>query len=81
LRMSVGRVTTVLQILFLVGPPIAWYLTRRACIALRDRPGPDRTERAAPVARTSGGGYLGHDDPQNAHTPTDDPAESVEVIS
>ncbi len=80
LQMSVGRVTTVLQIVLLVGTPLSWYLTRRACIALRDRPGPDRTERAAPVARTAGGGYVGHDDPQNAHAPTDDPLEPVEVI-
>ncbi|MGB0114012.1 MAG: ubiquinol-cytochrome c reductase cytochrome b subunit [Ilumatobacteraceae bacterium] len=54
---SVGHVTTVLQISFLVAPPVAWYLTRRSCLALQERPGPDRTERRVPIARTGGGGY------------------------
>ncbi|NOX30830.1 MAG: ubiquinol-cytochrome c reductase cytochrome b subunit, partial [Actinobacteria bacterium] len=54
---SVGRVTTVLQIAFLVLPPITFLVTRHICISLRDRPGPDRTERRGPVVRTAGGGY------------------------
>jgi ubiquinol-cytochrome c reductase cytochrome b subunit len=54
---SVGRVTTILQISFLVLPPITFFVTRHICISLRDRPGPDRTERRGPVVRSAGGGY------------------------
>jgi ubiquinol-cytochrome c reductase cytochrome b subunit len=54
---SVGRVTTILQIAFLVLPPITFFVTRPICISLRDRPGPDRTERRGPVVRSAGGGY------------------------
>ncbi|MEM8618247.1 MAG: cytochrome bc complex cytochrome b subunit [Actinomycetota bacterium] len=54
---AVGRVTTILQIAFLVAPPLAFYITRKVCISLRDRPGPRRTERESPVVRTSTGGY------------------------
>ena len=34
LHMPVGRVTHVLQVLFLIAPPITWYVTRRSCLAL-----------------------------------------------
>ncbi|RLE21852.1 MAG: cytochrome b, partial [Actinobacteria bacterium] len=54
---SVGRVTTVLQIAFLIVPPITFLVTRHICISLRDRPGPDRTERRGTVSRSPGGGY------------------------
>ncbi len=57
LEVSVGHVTSVLQVSFLVAPPIAFYATRRTCVALRDRPGPERTERRVPVERTADGGY------------------------
>jgi len=57
LNVSVGRVNTALQILFLVGPPVAFWLTRRSCLALLDRPGPERTERRAPIERLADGGY------------------------
>lgn len=55
--LSVGRVTTILQISFLVAPPVVLYVTRRSCIALQERPAPDRTERRVPVVRDGGGGY------------------------
>jgi hypothetical protein len=32
-------------------------VTRRSCISLAERPGPDRTERRVPIARDGGGGY------------------------
>jgi ubiquinol-cytochrome c reductase cytochrome b subunit len=57
LHVSVGHVTSVLQISLLVAPPIAFYVTRQVCVALRDRPGPERTERRIPIERTADGGY------------------------
>ena len=72
-NLSVGRVTTVLQVLFLVAPPITWYVTRRSCISLAERPGPDRTERRVPIARNAGGGYdeVEFDDPSGPPGPVD----------
>ena len=55
--MSVGHVTSILQVLFLVAPPIAFYVTVRTCRALSARPGPERTERRVPVERAADGGY------------------------
>lgn len=55
--LSVGRVTTILQVAFLVVPPTVFFVTRRTCIALQDRPSPDRTERRVPVVREAAGGY------------------------
>jgi ubiquinol-cytochrome c reductase cytochrome b subunit len=64
-ELSVGHVTSILQFSFLIAPPIAFYITRITCIALRDRPGPARTERRVPVERTSAGGYrVPYDDPE-----------------
>ncbi len=57
LRLSIGHITTILQISALVVPPIAYYLTYRICRALATRPGPDRTERAGVILRDAGGGY------------------------
>ncbi len=57
LRISIGHVTTILQISAIVVPPIAYYVTYRICRALATRPGPDRTERAGGVVRDAGGGY------------------------
>ena len=57
LDIGVGRITTVLQILILVAPPIAFVTTRRSCLALQHRPPPDRTERRVPVERSAAGGY------------------------
>ncbi len=57
LAVPVGNVTTVLQISFLVAPPVSFVVTRRACLSLQARPGPERTERRAPVERTADGGY------------------------
>ncbi|MEM9514619.1 MAG: cytochrome bc complex cytochrome b subunit [Actinomycetota bacterium] len=54
---AVGRVTTILQIAILIAPPLSFFIARRVCISLRDRPGPRRTERESPVVRTSSGGY------------------------
>jgi ubiquinol-cytochrome c reductase cytochrome b subunit len=56
---SIGRVTTILQIAAVVGPPIVWYVTLQLCRALRGRPGPERTERAGAVVRDPDGGYHG----------------------
>ncbi len=57
LAMSLGSVTRLLQILLVIGPPIAGYVTWRLCSVLADRPGPERTERSAPIYRDSGGGF------------------------
>ena len=57
INLSVGRVTTILQFSFLFTPPLALIVTRHVCIALRDRPGPERTERRVPIERTADGGY------------------------
>jgi ubiquinol-cytochrome c reductase cytochrome b subunit len=62
LQMPVGRVTLVLQVLFLVAPPAAWYVTRRSCLALQIRSGPDHTERTKEFVRTPTGGYADADD-------------------
>jgi ubiquinol-cytochrome c reductase cytochrome b subunit len=64
-QISVGHVTTILQISFLVLPPIAFVVTRLVCLAVRDRPGPARTERRVPVERSESGGYaVPYDDPE-----------------
>ncbi len=55
--MSVGHVTSILQISFLVAPPVAFYVTVKTCRALSERPGPERTERRVPVERAADGGY------------------------
>ncbi len=59
LDISIGRMTTFLQIAALVGPPIAYWAAYQLCVALRRREGPERTERAGVVVRDSGGGYRG----------------------
>jgi hypothetical protein len=50
-------VNAILQFSFLLVPPVTFFLTRWACVALRDRAGPERTERRVPVERESDGGY------------------------
>ncbi len=57
MRISVGRVTSVLQIALVVVPPLTWFVTRRICNALNRRPAPEHTERRVSVARTPSGGY------------------------
>ena len=59
LDISIGNMTTFLQIAALVGPPIAYWAAYQLCVALRRREGPERTERAGVVVRDSGGGYHG----------------------
>ena len=56
-NMSIGNVTSILQVTALLGPPVAYYVTWRLCRALVARPGPDRTERAGGIVRDAGGGY------------------------
>jgi ubiquinol-cytochrome c reductase cytochrome b subunit len=58
LQMPVTRVTHTLQVLLLIAPPIAWYVTRRSCLALQRRPGADHSERSAEFVRTASGGYV-----------------------
>jgi len=58
-NISIGRVTTILQIGLLVVPPLAYVATLAACRGLAARPFPERTERAGGVARDAGGGYHG----------------------
>jgi hypothetical protein len=49
----------------LILPPIAFVITRLVCISLRDRPGPERTERRVPIERSASGGYgVPYDDPE-----------------
>ena len=74
LDISIGHVTTILQIAALVGPPIAYVVTWRLCRALRRRAGPERTERAGGVVRDAGGGYHGVDEPSRATSDGDEPA-------
>jgi ubiquinol-cytochrome c reductase cytochrome b subunit len=70
LHVSIGRVTTVLQVAVLVAPAIAWWITWRLCLSLQRRPAPERTERAEIVARDGGGGYRGvHLDGELDHEP------------
>lgn len=57
LDVSVGNVTSMLQFSLLLGPLAVFFVTRAACRTLRDRPGPERTERRVPVERTAAGGY------------------------
>ena len=57
LDMPVGRVTSILQFAFIFAPPLALVVTRSTCIALRDRAGPERTERRSAVERRPDGGY------------------------
>ncbi|MEO8906978.1 MAG: ubiquinol-cytochrome c reductase cytochrome b subunit [Microbacteriaceae bacterium] len=57
LNVSVGHVTTALQFSFLIAPPVALLITRQLCLALRERPGPERTERRSPIERSASGAY------------------------
>lgn len=56
-EIAVGRVTTILQLAIVIGTPVSWFVTRHVCRTLRDRPAPERTERAMVVARDRSGGY------------------------
>ncbi|MFV0523410.1 MAG: cytochrome b [Acidimicrobiales bacterium] len=56
-NVSVGHVTTALQIGILVVPPLAWYVTRQLCRSLARRPPPGRTERSIVISRSASGGY------------------------
>ena len=77
LEMPVATVTRVLQVLFLIAPPIAFWLARRSCLALQRRPGPDHTEREGEIVRTADGGYhtieetAGRDGPAGDHETVD----------
>ena len=51
LDISVGHVTTALQIAALVGPPLAYIVTWHVCKALQPTARPDRTERAGAIVR------------------------------
>ncbi|MEO6571519.1 MAG: ubiquinol-cytochrome c reductase cytochrome b subunit [Ilumatobacteraceae bacterium] len=57
LDVPVGHVTSFLQFAFLLAPPVAGLVTRHVCRSLAARPGPEGTERRAPVVRTATGGY------------------------
>ena len=70
LDVSIGHVTTFLQIAAVVGPPIAYVVACALCRSLGRRGGPERTERAGSVVRDavrrlprrprrSGGGHGG----------------------
>jgi ubiquinol-cytochrome c reductase cytochrome b subunit len=54
---SVGHVTTILQISALLAPPIVGFVTVQVCRSLRGRGGPTRTERASAIERRPDGGY------------------------
>ena len=56
-EIEVGRVTAILQLAIVVGTPVSWLVTHHVCRSLRDRPTPERTERALVVARDRAGGY------------------------
>ena len=57
LTVSIGHVTAALQFAAILVPPITYFVAYHLCVVLRRREGPERTERAAVVARDSGGGY------------------------
>jgi quinol---cytochrome-c reductase cytochrome b subunit len=57
LNMPIGRVTTTLQISFLVLPPLVYLVSDRLCRYLTRRQSPERTERDVEVVRDAGGGY------------------------
>ena len=57
LHTSIGHVTAVLQIAALAVPPVVFVATRHICRGLTRRGGPERTERAAVIGRSSDGGY------------------------
>lgn len=57
LDVSVGHVTAALQWSLLFSPPLAFVVTKRVCLSLDARPGPERTERRVPVERLPSGGY------------------------
>jgi ubiquinol-cytochrome c reductase cytochrome b subunit len=59
--LTVGRVTAVLQISFLVLPPIVFVVTRHLCRALAGREAPERTERDVEILRDASGGYVAID--------------------
>jgi len=63
LNVSIGHVTTLLQIAALGAPPVTWYVTYRLCRVLADRPGAERTERGGAVRRDASGGYHSVADP------------------
>ena len=62
LDVSVGHVTSVLQFGLVLAPPFAFVVARWVCRSLRDRPGPERTERRVPIERAADGGYHIPDD-------------------
>jgi ubiquinol-cytochrome c reductase cytochrome b subunit len=57
LDMSIGRVTTILQLSFLVVPPLVYVVARQLCRNLTARHSPERTERDVEIVRDAGGGY------------------------
>lgn len=57
LDISIGTVTTFLQVSAIIAPPIVYYVAYQLCYVLARRPGPERTERAGAVVRDAGGGY------------------------
>ncbi len=57
LDVSIGHVTTFLQITAVVAPPIVYVVALRLCRTISGRGGPDRTERAGGITRDPSGGY------------------------
>ena len=66
INVSIGNVTTFLQIAAVLGPPIAYFVTLDLCRGLSRRAGPERTERAGGIVRDAGGGYHGAHEPSAA---------------
>lgn len=54
---SIGRITTILQIAFLIVPPVVFVVTHHLCRYLSGRDEPERTERDVELVRDPGGGY------------------------
>jgi quinol---cytochrome-c reductase cytochrome b subunit len=72
---SIGHVTTILQLSLLIAPALAWIVTFRLCRTLAARPAPERTERIGVVVRDAGGGYhAGHEDDDTEHEHSDEHA-------
>jgi ubiquinol-cytochrome c reductase cytochrome b subunit len=56
-EISIERVRRILQVAFVVLPPIVYVVTLHLCRYLGARPEPERTEREAEIVRDPGGGY------------------------
>jgi ubiquinol-cytochrome c reductase cytochrome b subunit len=77
----VGHVTTALQLLAVIGPPVVWFVTYRLCKALQHRPPPGRTERAVAIVRDPAGGYHTIGEPESPSDAVDAEQDAIETAA